>query len=373
MIELKESDNSIEFIKTMLMKMKELKASDLYLSWNKENVKIQYRTNGILDNYVFYISKDFAETLKYSLVAFSGEDEYLKVIDGKFIFDLYGKEEEFRLSVADTVNGYAIVIRQYDFFNNNIDVTQLGFMPRVMDTILNIIDTHKYGLFLVTGATGSGKTTTLYTLLNHLKKSKRAVIKTVEDPVEVYLDEIDQFQINTKGDPKYHVTYNTAIKTFLRQRPDYILIGEIRDTEVAEYTFRASFTGHFVFSTLHTGSVENTITRLFDLSISKDKIEDSLTGILNQFLVPKLCECKIKDENTNFYKRNHEGCEICKNNQKPGYNGLNVVGELAQLDLEVNNYKKENWIEYISIKDNLDYLLENGLIDLITYNFYSIK
>ena len=100
------------------------------------------------------------------------------------------------------------------------------------------------------------------------------------------LDEIDQFQINVKGDPKYHVTYNTAIKTFLRQRPDYILIGEIRDAEVAEYTFRASFTGHFVFSTLHTGSVENTITRIFDLGISKDKVEDSLTGVLNQFLIP---------------------------------------------------------------------------------------
>jgi len=371
MIKLEETGNSNEYITNMLLKMKELKASDLYLSWNRTNVKLQFRVNGVLSHEKYYISKEFAETLKFSLVAYSGEDEYLKVIDGKLNFELNDKMEEFRLSVAETVNGYAIVIRQYDFFNNENNINDLGFMPEVITSVKEIIENNRYGLFLVTGATGSGKTTTLYTLLNYLKNNKNAMIKTVEDPVEVYLDDIDQFQINLKGEKKYHVTYNTAIKTFLRQRPDYILIGEIRDEEVAEYTFRASFTGHFVFSTLHTGSVENAITRLFDLNIHKDKIEDSLCGILNQFLVPKLCTCKIKDGK--YYKRNVDGCEICRKNQKPGYNGLNVVGELAQLKIETGNYKKENWIKYISINENLNYLLKNGLIDNITYNFYKVE
>lgn len=370
MVILKENKNTIEFVKSMLSNMKELKASDLYLSWNKNNVVIKYRTNNIICEDVFHISRDFADSVRYTLIALASEDEYLKVIDGKFVIELEGNiQDEFRLSVAETINGYAIVIRQYDFFNNNVDIKDLGYMPEVIETMVDIVESNKYGLFLVTGATGSGKTTTLYTLLNYLKKTKNSIIKTVEDPVEVYLDEIDQFQINLKGDPKYHVTYNTAIKTFLRQRPDYILIGEIRDSEVAEYTFRASFTGHFVFSTLHTGSVENTITRLFDLGINKDKVEDSLTGILNQFLIPKLCECKIKDDDGTF-KRNNDGCSICNKNQKKGYDGLNVVGEIAKFDLSINNFKKENWLKYISIKDNLDYLLKNGLIDKLTYNFY---
>jgi len=374
-MKLVENNNSLEFIKQMLLKMKELKASDLYLSWNRKDVKIQYRINNILSNETDYITKDFADTVKYALVALSGEDEYLKVIDGKFSIDLKNNEdfEEFRLSIAETVNGYAIVIRQYDFFSNDMKFEDLGFMPEVINLMKKIVEENKFGLFLVTGATGSGKTTTLYTFLNYLKNTKQAMIKTVEDPVEIYLDEIDQFQINLKGDSKYQVTYNTAIKTFLRQRPDYILIGEIRDGKVAEYTFRASFTGHFVFSTLHTGSVENAIVRLFDLGIHKDKIEDSLTGVLNQFLIPKLCNnCKIKLENGE-YKRNPDGCEMCKNNQKPGYNGLNVVGEIARFNLEINNFKKENWADYISIKDNLDYLLKQGLIDKITYNFYIPK
>jgi len=364
MIQLKEGNNSLEFIKQMLLKMKELNASDLYLSWNKNNVVIKYRSNNYVLNDVTHISKDFADNVRYTLIALSSEDEYLKVIDGKFVID----ESEYRLSVAETVNGHSIVIRQYDFFNNSTELNKLGYMPQVIESILRIVETNKFGLFLVTGTTGSGKTTTLYTLLNHLKRTKNSIIKTVEDPVEVYLDEIDQFQINLKGDTKYHVTYNTAIKTFLRQRPDYILIGEVRDSEVAEYTFRASFTGHFVFSTLHTGSVENTITRLFDLGIEKDKIEDSLCGILNQFLVPKLCECKLKD-GTHF-KHNPDGCPICKLSQKVGYNGLCVVGEVAEMKLDIDNYKKENWKNYISIKDNLDYLYKNGLIDKITYNFF---
>jgi type IV pilus assembly protein PilB len=370
-IVLVENDNSIEFIKLMLEKMLLIKASDVYLSWNKEKVLIKYRVNNNVLKEVTFISKEFADTLKFTLIALSGEDEYLKVIDGKFNLEIKDKIHEFRLSIAETINGNAIVIRQYEFFNSTITMEKLGFMPEVLESITNIIENNRYGLFLVTGPTGSGKTTTLYTLVNKLLKEKDAIIKTVEDPVELYLDGIDQFQINLKGDKKYHITYNTAIKTFLRQRPDYILIGEIRDGEVAENTFRASFTGHFVFSTLHTGSVENTLTRLFDLGISHDKVEDSLCGVLNQMLIPRLCDCKIKSGK--FYKANPNGCEKCRNNSKIGYNGLNIVGEIAELKIETKNYKQENWKKYISIEDNLKWLYNNGLIDKIIYNFYKNK
>lgn len=369
---LDESLNSRDYIKNMLLKMKILKASDLYLSWGLENVLLRYRVNGFIIKEHYILSKDFAEQIQYTLIALSGEDESLKIIDGKFIQEINGKNEEYRFSSAETINGSAIVIRQYEFFNTNLTLDNLGYMPEVLELMKKIVNENRYGLFLVTGPTGSGKTTSLYTYLNTLYKNNQAIIKTIEDPVEVYLDGIDQLQINIKGDKKYHITYNNAIKTFLRQKPDYILIGEIRDDEVAEYTFRASFTGHFVFSTLHTGSVENTLSRLFDLGITKDKIEDSLCGVLNQILIPKLCDCKIKNKD-GFYERNENGCEKCKNNIKHGYNDSIVVSEIAEFSRGINNFKKENWKNYISLKDNLDYLYKNGIIDIHTYNFYLPK
>jgi type II secretory ATPase GspE/PulE/Tfp pilus assembly ATPase PilB-like protein len=353
--------NPHEFINDMLSKATFIGSSDIYISSQKNDTSVKYRIDNHLDpEYFDSIDHSFANSIRLSLIHMSNEDEFsTKPIDGKFSIYINGELKEFRLSIASTQQGFAIVIRAYQMDNGNSSLVELGYSPKAIDMISEIMQ-KRYGMFLVTGATGSGKTTGIYSMLNTKKDDENIIIKTIEDPVEIIQDGIDQFQVNVKGDKEHHFTYNDAIKTFLRQKPDIMVVGEVRDKQVAEQLIRASFTGHFVMSTLHTGSVDSTIGRLFDLDVTKDQLEDSLCGILNQRLIPKLCSCKIKNEDGSF---SASSCISCQDNFNPGYDGVVVVCEIANIDFAPENFKSENFIEYYSLNDNLDYLLTQGIID----------
>lgn len=363
-----KNKNAIEFIKEMLTKMELLGAADLNLSWTREHVIVTYSINGkSYKKNEDIIDLEFAEKVKTSIVNMSYENNSSKIIDGKFFINILNQKKEFRLSVVESIAGFSIAIRSYEKFDANKSLKDLGYTEKSRKIIENIINENPYGMFLVSGKTGSGKTTTIYTIIMELYKKYNYRIKTAEDPVELELEGIDQCQINKKGDPENWITYLKLLSSFLRQKPDIMVISEIRDKEVAMAAIEASLTGHNVISTLHTSNVKATFTRLTKtMGISQDRIEDSMSGVLNQVLVDKLCDCKVKDEKHGFYKKNEEGCEKCRDKTIKGLNGLIPAVEIASLNKMENNHLEENFKEYYSYKECAKDLFELGLIDYKT-------
>jgi len=356
---------SLEAIKKILAKMQTLECSDITISWRRDKVVISYAIHGKnIKDYEDIIDIDFADKLRLSLINISYENQASKLIDGKFSLYILGKIREYRLSGIETVAGHSLVIRSYNMFDKETTLDSLNYLEKPKKIIQNIINENPYGVFLITGPTGSGKTTTIYTILNEQFKKHNLKIKTAEDPVEVEIDGIDQCQINEKGDKENRVDYVSLLRSFMRQRPDIIAIGEIRDSEVAKTTIEAALTGHKVISTLHTNNIEATFTRLIEnLNISIDRIEDSMSGVLSQRLVDKLCECKIKSKDSIGFERNESGCDLCRNNIIKGYNGQIPAVEVARMKKDIDNYKKENFLEYYSYNDSAEDLYSLGLID----------
>lgn len=354
---------SLEAIKKILAKMESLSASDITISWRRSNVVISYAVFGRnIKEEEDFIEIEFAEKIRMSLINISYENPADKLIDGKFALYILNGIREYRLSVIKTIAGFSMVIRSYQKFNENMTLNDLNYLEKPRSIIKNIIEKNSYGVFLVTGPTGSGKTTTIYTILNEQFKKNNLKIKTAEDPVEIEINGVDQCQINEKGEEKNHITYINLLKSFMRQRPDIIAIGEIRDSEVAKTTIEAALTGHRVISTLHTNNINSTFTRLTEnLDIGIDRIEDSLSGVLSQRLVDKLCLCKIKGKEG--FEHNEKGCKICNKNSLVGYDGQIPAVEVARLKKGNKNYIKENYIEYYSYSDSARELFESGLID----------
>jgi len=360
-----ENIKSIDAIKLILRKMESLQASDITFSWRKNNVKLNYNITG--DNVVKYediLDFKLAEKVRVALINMSYENQSDKLIDGKFSLNTTGELKEYRLSVMTTIAGFSMVIRSYQKFNKNTKLTDLGYLPKPLSILEDIINNNSYGLFLITGPTGSGKTTTIYTLINNLFKERSLNIKTAEDPVEVEVDGIDQCQINKNGEKEHQVTYPKLLKSFMRQLPDLIVIGEIRDEEVALSTIEASLTGHLVVSTLHTNNVISTFSRLRILGVSTDRIEDSISGIMSQRLVDKLCSCKVKKGAG--YAANEKGCDKCHTNYKKGFLGSIPAVEIASIKKDEKNYLVENFLEFYSYKDSAKELYKEGFIDLKT-------
>ena len=213
--------------------------------------------------------------------------EKRKPQDGRITQVVDRVEYDIRVSILPTIYGEKVVMRLAAKSALNRDKSQLGFKPYELKQFDYILK-NPHGIILVTGPTGSGKSTTLYTALNELNKEDVNII-TVEDPVEANIDGINQVQVNTKAD----LTFASALRSILRQDPDIIMIGEIRDQETASIAVQASITGHLVVSTLHTNSSASTITRLEDMGIESYLIADSVIGVIAQRLVRRLCPvCK---------------------------------------------------------------------------------
>ena len=316
-------------------------ASDVHIEPHYGKLILRYRIDGVLYNmpspsvalYLPIISRikilskmDIAEKRL-------PQDGGLMVRIGKRLIDL-------RVSTLPTIYGEKIVMRILDKSRIVLNFSGLGFLAQELDLIRKGVNA-SYGLVLLTGPTGSGKSTTLYAALNEVKSSAKNIL-TVEDPVEYRLDEINQVQVK----PEIGLTFSNALRCFLRQDPDIILVGEVRDLETAEMTIRAALTGHLVFSTFHTNDAPSTITRLVDIGIPSYLVTASLRLIIAQRLVRKLCvHCRqpheIKKEELPrgislaspvIYKA--QGCEKCNS---IGYKGRMLIAEVILVDEDIRN------------------------------------
>ncbi len=309
------------------------RASDIHIEPFEYFVKVRYRVDGSLREIMTY-EKSLFGALITRLKIMSGMDisEKRKPQDGRITTHVDNREYDIRVSNLPTVYGEKVVMRLASKEGFRRDKSELGLQPddlKRFDAILK----NPHGIILVTGPTGSGKSTTLYTALSSLNSEDVNII-TVEDPVEANIDGINQVMVNNKAD----MTFANALRSILRQDPDIIMIGEIRDAETAEIAVRASITGHLVVSTLHTNSTASSIARLRDMGIESYLISDSLVGVIAQRLVRRLCECKIAKEASEEEKLMlgldpsqpqtvYEpcGCKLCGNS---GYKGRIGIYEI---------------------------------------------
>ena len=281
-------------VKEMIDKAARKRASDIHIEALEKQVRVRYRIDGALYEQARYSIKVLpAIVARCKIIGGMDISEKRKPQDGRITQVVDRVEYDIRVSVLPSVYGEKIVMRLAAKKALNREKSQLGLKPGEMKQFDHILS-NPHGILLVTGPTGSGKSTTLYTALSELNKEDVNII-TVEDPVEANIDGINQVQVNPKAD----LTFASALRSILRQDPDIIMIGEIRDQETAGIAVQASITGHLVVSTLHTNSSASTITRLEDMGIESYLIADSVIGVIAQRLVRRLCpKCKVARQAT---------------------------------------------------------------------------
>ncbi len=313
------------------------RASDIHVEPFQDRITIRFRIDGVLHE-IPSPDKSMTLPLISRLKILSRMDIAEKRLpqDGSFRANIENRAVDFRVSTIPTVHGEKMVMRILDKGAVSLDLKTLGFDKQELELYRNII-AKPYGMILITGPTGSGKTTTLYAALNELKGTDKNII-TVEDPVEYKIDGINQVQVK----PAIGLTFASALRAFLRQDPDIILVGETRDAETAQICIRAALTGHLVFSTLHTNDAPTAINRLIDIGVEPFFVASSLQMVVAQRLVRRLCpKCKQSYKPTaaqlpkNFdmpdsgvlYKP--VGCETCS---KTGYQGRRAIFELMVIN-----------------------------------------
>ena len=278
----------VQLVKTMIEQAVRQRASDIHIEPMEKQVRVRYRIDGALyEKATYNISLLPALVARVKIIGGMDISEKRKPQDGRITQVVDRREFDIRVSILPTVYGEKIVMRLTSKNALSREKSQLGLKPHDLQRFDHILK-NPHGILLVTGPTGSGKSTTLYTALSELNKEDVNII-TVEDPVEANIDGINQVQVNNKAD----LTFASALRSILRQDPDIIMIGEIRDQETASIAVQASITGHLVVSTLHTNSAASTITRLVDMGIEPYLIADSTVGVIAQRLVRRLCpDCK---------------------------------------------------------------------------------
>ncbi|MDO5382493.1 MAG: ATPase, T2SS/T4P/T4SS family [Eubacteriales bacterium] len=312
------------------------RASDIHIEPMERYIRVRYRIDGNLKEVLNY-DNELLGAITTRLKIMSGMDisEKRKPQDGRITINVDRHEYDIRVSNLPTVYGEKVVMRIASKEGFNVDITKLGLTARDRKVFEDILK-NPHGIILVTGPTGSGKSTTLYTALSELNEENVNII-TVEDPVEANIDGINQVQVNNKA----NLTFASALRSILRQDPDIIMIGEIRDSETAEIAVRASITGHLVVSTLHTNSTASSVDRLEDMGIESYLIADSMVGIIAQRLVRRLCECKTAKQATEEEKQElgvdinepftiYEpcGCKLCNDT---GYYGRMGIYEIMKI------------------------------------------
>ena len=333
----------VMLVKEMIDKAVRQRASDIHIEPTERKVRVRYRIDGALYERAKYdINVLNAMVARIKIIGGMDISEKRKPQDGRITQIVDRMEYDIRVSVLPTVYGEKVVMRLTSKTGLTKEKSQLGLKPREMEQFDYILR-NPHGILLVTGPTGSGKSTTLYTALSELNKEDVNII-TVEDPVEANIDGINQVQVN----PKAELTFATALRSILRQDPDIIMIGEIRDQETASIAVQASITGHLVVSTLHTNSSASTITRLEDMGIESYLIADSVIGVIAQRLVRRLCpnckkprlatvdekelmNCNV-DEDVTIYEPC--GCSKCENT---GYKGRIGVYEIMRMSPKLKN------------------------------------
>src|SRR5690606_10495210 len=256
------------------------RASDVHVHPMEDRLVIRFRIDGMLHD-AFTPPPSLAPAISSRLKVMTELDIANRHApqDGQTTVRVGSRKVDIRLSVIPTIWGERIVLRLLDQSQTKLDLDDLGMSKAMQAQLMDIVD-RPNGMILVTGPTGSGKTTTLYACLGRIDRNSRNVM-TIEDPVEYHLDKISQMQVN----PKRGVTFATGLRALLRQDPDVILVGEIRDMETAQLAVQASLTGHFVLATLHTNDAPSAIPRLLDIGVEPFLVTSSLLGVLAQRLV----------------------------------------------------------------------------------------
>ncbi|WP_425805724.1 GspE/PulE family protein [Desulfitobacterium sp. Sab5] len=339
-------------------------ASDIHIEPFKNNVKVRYRVDGTLvESMEIPKSLYSAVSTRIKIIAGMNIAEKRIPLDGRIEMTVNGNSYDFRVSSLPTVFGEKIVIRILNGDSFLFNRSGLGFTEyenTLVDSILN----SPYGIILLTGPTGSGKSTTLYTMLQELNTSDKNIV-TVEDPVEYTLHGINQVQVNKKAG----LTFASSLRSILRQDPDVIMIGEIRDEETAHIAVRAAITGHLVLSTLHTNDAPSTLARLVDMGVESYLVAESIVGIIGQRLLRRLCPlCKQEYEPGEGEKKilkqkdlpklyRAVGCPSC---HYTGYKGRHAIHEVLIL-----NSKLRTLIEKGTNAEELRGMaLENGMVPL---------
>jgi len=282
-----ENSPIVQLVRSLIEQAVRQRASDIHIEPFEHLVKVRYRVDGNLREIITYDRALFSAIIaRIKIISGLDISEKRKPQDGRITIDVDRREYDIRVSILPTVFGEKTVMRIASKEGFKKDKKDLGLRPDDLDKFEKILK-NPHGIILVTGPTGSGKSTTLYTALNELNSEDVNII-TVEDPVEANIDGVNQVQVNTKA----NLTFASALRSILRQDPDIIMIGEIRDAETAEIAVKASITGHLVVSTLHTNSTAGTIARLEDMGVEPYLLGDSLVGIIAQRLVRRLCQCK---------------------------------------------------------------------------------
>ena len=274
----------IRLVHDLVTRAVEAQASDIHVEPREDSVRVRYRIDGVLTTVeTLPLPLRAAVTSRIKIMAHLNIAERRLPQDGRVKATVRGKPIDLRISTMPTMLGESVVLRILDRSSVQLDFAPLGFRGAALDRLVELL-TQPNGIVLVTGPTGSGKTTTLYTALNLLNRAESKLF-TVEDPIEYQLAGINQIQVQ----PRIGLTFAHALRSILRQDPDIIMVGEIRDLETAQMAIQASLTGHLVLSTLHTNSAAASITRLMDMGVDDYLLASTLTGVLAQRLVRRLC------------------------------------------------------------------------------------
>lgn len=363
----------VDVVNTILVDSAKRGASDIHFDPLENYMIVRIRVDGDLIDYA-----EIPNTIKNNFIARIKTISRMNITesrlpqDGAIKATLEDIDLDLRVSSLPVVFGEKIVIRILDYSMSLAGLSELGFSESNYKKLLEMI-TVPNGIILVTGATGSGKSTTVYSILQHLNRSTTNII-TVEDPVEMSIKGINQVQTNSK----IGLTFAAALRSILRQDPNIIMIGEIRDPETAKIAVRASITGHLVLSTVHTNNSLNTIERLIDMDVQKYLLSSALEGVISQKLARKLCpHCRKKITPTPYekylFKKNlgvdlneiyvaGDGCDNCMN----GYRGRIAIHEVLLIDEDIrdaisNNIRKEE-LRKLVYSENVHTLLQDGLI-----------
>lgn len=363
----------VDLVNKIILYAVKARSSDIHFDPMENGLKIRIRIDGELQDHTI-IPEESERNLVTRIKLISGMNitENRLPQDGAIKGKIGDTDLDMRVSVLPTNEGEKVVIRILDYSKSLEGIESLNFTPSNLEKVLKMISVPN-GIILVTGATGTGKSTTTYSILQHLNKEQTNII-TVEDPIEMNIEGINQVQVNSE----IGMTFAAALRSILRQDPNIILIGEIRDSETAQIAVRASITGHLVLSTVHTNNSLNTIERLLDMNVERYLLSSALSGIISQRLARKICpHCATLRDATPFEKETFKialgkdisevyqanGCDKCMH----GYHGRVAIHEVLFINDEVRdalaneNVKRENLREIVYGENHVTTLLQDGL------------
>jgi general secretion pathway protein E len=333
----------VRAVNGIITRATEARASDIHIEPTDDGVDVRFRIDGALKE-IETLPAHLRSALVSRIKVMSGLDiaERRLPQDGRLRIAVRGHEIDLRVATSPTIHGETVVLRILDRSNLALDFQSLGFDPAIVERFVHVLR-QPHGIVLVTGPTGSGKTTTLYAALSVLNSTDRKIL-TIEDPIEYRLARINQTQVK----PQIGLSFAAALRSFLRQDPDVMMVGEIRDLETAEVAVQAALTGHTILSTLHTNDAASTVTRLLDMGVEPFLITSTLNAVLAQRLVRRLCQhCRKVYEPSDEMLRGlavdrsresigtlyrAEGCDACGHT---GFRGRLAVTELLVMDDEI--------------------------------------